>query len=63
MKDSEKTGIFRKIESYLTLVSVHQLELRGVDIQTKVEELAELNQSVRQRNEVKEDDMPVRAVL
>ena len=43
-KDSEKAEIFRKIEPYLTFLNVHQLERQGADIQTKVEELEELNQ-------------------
>ena len=47
--------IFRKIEIYLTFPNIHQLERQGVDIQTKVEELEELNQSLRQRDKVKDD--------
>jgi hypothetical protein len=54
-KDSEKGDIFRKIEPYLTFLNVHQLERQGADIQTKVEELEELNQSLRQRDKVKDD--------
>jgi hypothetical protein len=54
-KDSEKAEIFRKIEPYLTFLNIHQLERRGHDIQTKVEELEELNQSLRQRDKVKDD--------
>ena len=54
-KDSEKAEIFRKIEPYLTFLNVHQLERQGADIQTKVEELEELNQSLRQRDKVKDD--------
>src|SRR6476619_7459396 len=54
-KDSEKAEIFRKIESYLTFLNIHQLERQGADIQTKVEELEELNQSLRQRDKVKDD--------
>ena len=49
-KDIEKAEIFRKIEPYLTFLNVHQLERQGADIQTKVEELEELNQSLRQRD-------------
>ncbi len=40
---SEKAEIFRKIEPYLTFLNIHQLERQGADIQTKVEELEELN--------------------
>jgi hypothetical protein len=54
-KDSEKAEISRKIEPYLTFLNVHQLERQGADIQTKVEELEELNQSLRQRDKVKDD--------
>ncbi len=54
-KDSEKAEIFRKIEPYLTFLNIHQLERQGADIQTKVEELEELNQSLRLRDKVKDD--------
>jgi hypothetical protein len=54
-KDSEKAEIFRKIEPYLTFLNIHQLRRQGADIQTKVEELEELNQSLRQRDKVKDD--------
>jgi hypothetical protein len=47
--------VFRKIEPYLTFLNIHQLERQGADIQTKVEELEELNQSLRQRDKVKDD--------
>jgi integrase len=54
-KESEKADIFSKIEPYLTFLNIHQLERQGADIQTKVEELEELNQSLRQRDKVKDD--------
>jgi hypothetical protein len=54
-KDSEKAEIFRKIEPYLIFLNVHQLQRQGADIQTKVEELEELNQSLRQQDKVKDD--------
>jgi integrase len=54
-KDSEKAEIFRKIEPYLTFLNVHQLQRQGADIQTKVEEVEELNQSLRQQDKVKDD--------
>jgi len=44
-KDTEKVEIFRKIEPYLTFLDIHQLQRERADIQTKVEELEELNQS------------------
>jgi integrase len=54
-KDSEKAEIFRKIEPYLTFLNVHQLERQGADIQSKIEELEELNQSFRERDKMKDD--------
>jgi len=54
-KDSEKAEIFRKIEPYLTFLNVHQLERQGADIQTKVEELEQLNQAMRDRDKLKDD--------
>jgi hypothetical protein len=46
-KDSEKAEIFIKTEPYLTFLNVHQLERQSADIQSKVEELEQLNQSMR----------------
>jgi integrase len=54
-KDSEKAEIFRKIEPYLTFLNVHKLERQGADIQSKIEELEELNQSFRERDKMKDD--------
>jgi hypothetical protein len=54
-KDSDKAEIFRKIEPYLTFLNVHQLERQGADIQSKVEELEQLNQSMRDRDKMKDD--------
>ena len=53
-KDSEKAEI-RKIEPYLTFLNIHQFERQGADIQTKVEELEQLNQSMRDRDKMKDD--------
>jgi hypothetical protein len=39
----------------LTFLNVHQLERQGADIQSKVEGLEELNQSLRQRDKMKDD--------
>jgi hypothetical protein len=36
----------------LTSLNVHQLERQGADIQTKVEELEQLNQSMRERDKI-----------
>src|SRR5215469_1171089 len=54
-KDSEKAEIFRKIEPYLTFLNIPQLERQGADIQSKVEELEMVNQSLRNRDKVKDD--------
>ena len=42
-----KTQMFRKIEPYLTFLNDHKLERQGADIQTKVDELEQLNQANR----------------
>ena len=54
-KDSEKAEIFLKVEPYLTFLNVPQLERQGADIQSKVEEIEELNQSLRNRDKMKDD--------
>ena len=54
-KESEKPELFRKIEPYLTFLNIPQLERQGADIQTKVEELEILNQSLRDRDKLKDD--------
>jgi len=51
----EKTEIFRKIESYLTFLNIPQSERQGRDIQSKVEELELLNQSLRNRDKLMDD--------
>jgi integrase len=53
--DKEKAEVFVKIEPYLTFLNVHQLERQGADIQTKVEELEEVNQALRNRDKMKDD--------
>jgi hypothetical protein len=54
-KDSEKAEIFRKIEPCLTFLHIPQLERQGADIQSEVEELKALNQSMRDRDKLKDD--------
>jgi hypothetical protein len=39
----------------LTFLNIPQLERQGADIQSKVEELDELNQSLRNRDKLKDD--------
>jgi integrase len=54
-KESEKAELFKKIEPYLTFLNIHQLERQGADIQSKVQELEDLNSSLRERDRVKDD--------
>jgi integrase len=54
-KDSQKAEIFKKIEPYLTFLNVPQLERQGADLQTRIEELQIVNQSLRENDKVKED--------
>ena len=54
-KESDKAEIFRKVEPYLTFLNIPELERQGADIQTKVEELEELNQALRNRDKMKDD--------
>jgi hypothetical protein len=54
-KESEKAEIFRKIEPYLTFLNYEELERQGADIQSRVNELEELNQSLRERDKTKDD--------
>ena len=54
-KESEKAEIFKKIEPYLTFLNVYQLERQGADIQSRVDELEELNDSLRERDRTKDD--------
>lgn len=54
-KESEKAELFKKIEPYLTFLNIHQLERQGADIKSKVEELEDLNSSLRERDKVKDD--------
>ena len=56
-KESEKAELFKKIEPYLTFLNIHQLERQGADIQSKVEELEELNQAMRNRDKMKDDSI------
>jgi len=44
-----------KIQLYLTFLYVPQLERQGADLQTKIKELQQINQSLRENDKVKED--------
>ena len=39
----------------MTFLNVHQLERQGADIQSRVDELEELNESLRERDRTKDD--------
>lgn len=54
-KDNEKAEIFKKIEPYLTFLNVPQLERQGADLETKIEELRIINQSLRENDKLKEN--------
>ena len=60
-KESEKIEIFRKIEPYITFLNVYQLKRQGADIQTKIEELEFLNQSLSERDITKDDSITILA--
>jgi len=55
LKDKDKAEIFLKIERYLTFLNIPQLERQGADIQSKIDELEALNQSMRDRDKLKDD--------
>ena len=54
-KDNEKAEIFKKIEPYLTFLNIQQLNRQGVDLETKIEELQDINQVLREKDKMKED--------
>lgn len=47
--------MFEKIEPYLTFLDYEELDRKGADIQSKIDELEELNQSLRERDRTKDD--------
>ena len=54
-KDNEKAEIFQKIEPYLTFLNIQQLKRQGADLETKIEELQDVNQALREKDKMKED--------
>jgi integrase len=54
-KDSEKAEIFHKIEPYLTFLDYSELEARGADIQTRLEEKAKEVSMLKQNDIVNTD--------
>jgi integrase len=53
--DKEKRETFKKIEPYLTYTDITSLDRRYGDTQSRIEELEEINQSLRQRDKMKDD--------
>ena len=49
--------IYQKIRPYLTFLNVPQLEGQGADLQTKIEELQIINQSLREKNDKMKEDI------
>ena len=39
----------------MTFLNIHQLERQGADIQTKIEEIEQLNQSMRDHDKMKDE--------
>lgn len=54
-KESEKAEIFRKVEPYLTFLDVVNLDRKGADVQSKVDELEMINQKLRERDAMNSD--------
>ena len=54
-KRFRESRVYHKIEPYLTFLNIHHLERQGADIQSKVDELEVINQSLRERDKVKDD--------
>lgn len=55
LPEKERIGLFQKIEPYLTFLDYEELDRKGADIQSKIDELEELNQSLRERDRTKDD--------
>jgi integrase len=53
--DKERAEIFKKIEPYLTFTDITSLNRRYGDTQSRIEELEEINQSLRQKDKIKDD--------
>ena len=54
-KYNEKVEIFQKIEPYLSFLNIQQLKRQGADLETKIEELKDINQILREKDKMKED--------
>ena len=51
----KKQRYFKKIEPYLTFLNIQQLNRQGADLETKIEELQDINQVLREKDKMKED--------
>ncbi len=47
--------MFHKVEPYLAIPNISQLQRQGADIQSKVKELDEIHQSLRNHDKLKDD--------
>ena len=56
-KDNEKAEIFKKIEPYLTFLNIQQLNRQGADLETKIEELQDINQLLRNKHNEREQQI------
>ena len=56
-KDNEKAEIFNKIEPYLTFLNISQLNRQGADLDTKIEELQDINQLLRNKQNEREEQI------
>ncbi len=56
-KDNEKAEIFKKIEPYLTFLNMQQLNRQGADLETKIEELQDINQLLRNKQNEREEQI------
>jgi integrase len=53
--ENDKIEIFRKVEPYLTFLDVVNLDRKGADVQSKVNELEMVNQKLRERDMMNTD--------
>ena len=56
-KDNEKAEIFKKIEPYLTFLNILQLNRQGADLETKIEELQDINHLLRNKQNEREEQI------
>ena len=56
-KDNEKADIFNKVEPYLTFLNISQLNRQGADLDTKIEEMQDINQLLRNKQNEREEQI------